>query len=291
MTLRLALIFAATAVTSAGVFAQEQAAPKEDATAVPAAAPEAKARVESCEAHKFETTVEMMTAEGKVRRSKVRLCGVEGQTDADWAGTLKDAVKKLEVNAKMAPAAREQVIAALKAEIAKIEGGGATSAPPVEAAATLRTEMPAAIVKPAERPPEYAALPPLPTARSVARPAPAGAPPGKPAVAVARPRLTIRCTSPGEPGRGGTCDSLGKYTVLTVRADENLPSAYRLRFLRKGDERGELSLAQLRKGQSLRSRVPQHLCAGVVRSTVQIEVMTRNGNQVADTLGPFDLRC
>lgn len=278
MTLRLALIIAATALAPGSALAQSGAGQAPSAE---------KARAESCEAHKFETTVKRMTADGKVRSSKVRLCGVEGQTDAGWAATLKDAVKKLEVNATMAPAAREQVIAALKAEIAKIEGGPAASAPPVGAAATLRTEMPAAIVKPAERPPEYAALPPLPRAPAAAR-VPT---PGKPMVSVARPRLTIRCISPGEPGRGGSCDTLGKYTVLTVRAEENLPAAYRLRFLRKGDERGELALAQLRKGQSLRARVPQHLCAGVVRSTVQIEVMTRGGNQVADTLGPYDLRC
>ena len=287
MTLRLALIFAATAVMPAGVLAQEQVPPNEDATAVRPLPAEAKAPVESCDAHKFETTVKIMAAEGKVRSSKVRLCGREGQTDADWVGTLKDAVKKLEANSTMAATTREQVIAALKTEISKIEGGPASSAPPIAAASTLRTEMPAAIVKPAERPPEYAALPRLPRGPAAARVSPSG----KPAVAPIKPRLTIRCLSPGELGRGGPCDSLGKYTVLTVRADENLPSAYRLRFLRKGDERGELALAQLRKGQSLRSRVPQHLCAGVVRSTVQIEVRTRGGNQVADTLGPYDLRC
>ena len=46
-------------------------------------------------ARKFETTVEAVV-DGKKRGSKVRLCGKEGQTDADWASTLKDAAKKVE---------------------------------------------------------------------------------------------------------------------------------------------------------------------------------------------------
>src|SRR5688572_24028595 len=86
MTVRLALIFAATTLVSVSALAQ--------AGASQTPSPEAKAQVESCEAHKFETTVKLMTAEGKVRSSKVRLCGVEGQTDAQWAATLKDAVRK-----------------------------------------------------------------------------------------------------------------------------------------------------------------------------------------------------
>jgi hypothetical protein len=81
---------------------------------------------------------------------------------------------------------------------------------------------------------------------------------------------------------------------MTVRADEDLASGTLLRFLRRGDFRGEVALAQMRKGQSRRFKLPQPLCAGVSSSKVEVQILGRaaNGtNQVADTLGPYQLRC
>ena len=118
-----------------------------------------KALSKSCSARKFETTVEVIV-DGKMRSSKVTLCGKVGQTDADWANTLKDAVKKVESNETMAQAAKDQIIAAFNAEIAKIEPANAVaSAPPVA------TTPPAAS-------PEYATIPPLPPASTVATKSP-----------------------------------------------------------------------------------------------------------------------
>jgi len=47
--------------------------------------------IQSCDAHKFETVVDLLV-DGQPKKSKVKLCGVEGQSNADWIGTLKDAI-------------------------------------------------------------------------------------------------------------------------------------------------------------------------------------------------------
>ena len=277
MTMRLALFFAATALASANVLAQEAAAVQEDAAASQSPPPEVKAGVESCTAHKFETTVHVI-ADGKKRSSKVKLCGKEGQSDADWATTLKDAAKKVEGNEKMPKTVKDQIITALNAEIAKIEAATAFAA---------KSALPPAAKPPADKPPEYSVLPPLPTApaaatkSSLARPGP---PPRK-------PRLTLQCYTPGELGAGGPCISLERETLLTVRADENMAGAARLRFLRRGDDRGEVELAQMRKGQSRRFKLPAPLCVGVVGSQVEIQILGSSSSQVLDTLGPYSLRC
>jgi hypothetical protein len=276
MTMRLALILAATALASTSAVAQ-----KTD---------KADARAESCDAHKFETTVKN-EVDGKALASKVKLCGKEGQTDAEWATTLKDAAKKVEATEGMPQAVKDQIIGALNVEVSKIEGAiAAASAPPVTTAIT--GDLPEKIVAPTVRPPEYTTLPPLPKkAPAVAvnlSPRKPGPPPP------IRPRLTIRCVAPGEPGSGGPCLELGRNTQVTVRADENFAAAYRLRFLRRGNERGEVALGQMRQGQLLRFKTPKDLCTGVVRSNVEIEILGKDGSnrpQVADTLGPFDLRC
>ena len=78
--------------------------------------------VQSCDAHKFETVV---------GESKVKLCGVEGQSDAEWIETLRDAIKKLEANKDMPADKREQIVAAIKSEIARLTiVGAALKLPP-----------------------------------------------------------------------------------------------------------------------------------------------------------------
>jgi len=49
----------------------------------------------------------------------------------------------------------------------------------------------------------------------------------------------------------------------------------------------------MRKGQSFRFKLPAELCAGVSSSKVEIEIFARGAtsSQVADTLGPYQLRC
>ena len=280
MTMRLVLILAATVLLTGAAAAQEEAAP-----------PEAKALLESCAARKFETTVGV-TADGKKRASKVKLCGKEGQTDAEWATTLKDAAAKVAANDQLPQAAKNQVTAALNAEIAKIEAAIALAGAPLVA------------IEPSDRPAEYSSLPPLPTppAEPVASgystlpPLPAApkvataAAVAKPAVPQRKPRLTIRCYTPGDIGGDGPCLSLQRETMLTVRADEHLAGGTSLRFLRRGDLRGEVALAQMRRGQSRRFKLPLELCSGVAGSKVQIQVVG-GANQVVDSLGPYQLSC
>lgn len=272
MILRLSLILAATALASASALAQGQG------TGNPPSSPETKALVESCTARKFETTVEV-TVDGKKRGSKVTLCGKQGQTDADWANTLKDAVKKIGASATMAQATKDQIVAALNTEILKVETGSAV--------ASSRSTAPA---PPPERAPEYSVLPPIPAAPAAATRVTTPTP----VPAAKKPRLTIRCSAPGERGGGSACMSLERDTLLTIRADEDLPGGASLRFLRRGDARGEIAVAQMRQGQSLRSKLPALLCTGVASSKVEIQIMGRGASgtgQAVATLGPYPLRC
>jgi hypothetical protein len=126
---------------------------------------------------------------------------------------------------------------------------------------------------------------PLPAVSSVA---PARAAPLLPA-----PRLTFRCQTTSSLNPEGPCDALERDTLLTVRADENLGGGTSLRFLRRGDARGEIELPALRSGQSRRFGLPPKLCSGVSGSSVKIEVVRAAGgsSQVVDTRGPFELRC
>ncbi|MEA3067540.1 MAG: hypothetical protein QOK41_947, partial [Sphingomonadales bacterium] len=87
------------AAASGGAAPKKAAKPAEPPAAV-------KTLVQNCDAHKFETTIQL-TVDGKSKQSKVRLCGTEGQSDADWIRTLKDAVKKPAASTTMPQAARE----------------------------------------------------------------------------------------------------------------------------------------------------------------------------------------
>ena len=78
-------------------------------------------------------------------------------------------------------------------------------------------------------------------------------------------------------------------TRLSIRADENLPSGIKLRFLRRGEARGEIALAAMRQGQSVQLRLPDKLCVGVSSSKVEIQVL--GSGRVVETLGPYNLRC
>ena len=106
------------------------AAPRKAAPKPAAPKPSAEEKlIQSCDAHKFETVVDVVV-DGQPKKSKVKLCGVQGQSDADWIGTLKDAVRKLEANKGMPAAQREQIVAAIKAEIGRLSVVGAGRPPP-----------------------------------------------------------------------------------------------------------------------------------------------------------------
>jgi hypothetical protein len=250
-----------------------------------------------CNAHMVEIPV-MVTSKGLPKETKVKICGKVGQTEADWARTLRDALAKVEADARMSASVKEQIVGGLKLEIANLPSTGASakaSAPIVgtrpESAAPIVANTPSPIlpkVADAGRV-EYSALPPmpapLPAATAVVA---ANAPPPLPA-----PKLSFHCLSTNSIGREGPCDALERDTVVTVKADEDLPNGTSLRFLRRGDNRAEVDLAPLRRGQSQRFALPAKVCQGVTGSRIEIQVIraTVKAPQVVDTRGPYELTC
>jgi len=282
--MRLALIAAVTALGPVSAYAQDAAGQ---------AGSNARPEAESCNARRFETIVNFVV-DGKPRRSRVRICGKEGQSDSDWVRTLKDSVNKTAASTTLQADAKAQIITALNAEIADAEAGMKQGAlgnlitvPPQ--AATRQGALPAPRTPSAA--PEYSSLPPLPTPKTTAGTAAvtASLPP------LPRPKITIRCLTPGQIGGAGPCQTFERDTLVTVRADENLAGGTSLRFLRRGDNRAEIELAQLRKGQSIRFQLPPEVCVGVVGSRIHLEVARRLARDLVarpvDTMGPYELRC
>jgi hypothetical protein len=257
---------------------QKQAPPDEPPTAE-------KALVQNCDAHKFETTIQQMV-DGKLKQSKVRMCGTEGQSDADWLKTLKDAVKKTQAS-EMPPGVKQQIVAAVNAEIERLS----TPALNLQKGADISKLPKAALNTTPERPlnRDYDALPPLPTASNV--PAPNVLGPG--GIATIAPRVTLRCALAGDEDRPTECDSIDKDTVLVLRADDSFPAGLDLRFVRHGDERAELTVPALKPGETALLRLPPRVCAGVVRSKVEIQAQGANApsGTPAGTVGEYDLRC
>jgi hypothetical protein len=270
--------------------------------------PKMESLLQNCDAHKFETTVESIVA-GKPHRSKVKMCGTEGQSDAAWIGTLKDAIAKLEASKEMPEATRNQIITAVKAEIARLEGQGSSSANggplpagrPISSADSLSDDYSVLPPLKTSPPPPSHVLPPstqsavaaTDSTPAAASPEPIAAPPPDSVVAPAppppaKPKLAFSCISPEYPG-GGPCVTISRDTLLSVKAGEAVASGLSLRFVRQGDQRAELALGSMRKGQSLRFALPQRVCSGVVSGEVTIDVV--QGGRVVDRQGPSLLRC
>jgi hypothetical protein len=251
--------------------------------------------VAACNARMVEIPVTVISKTGVPKQSKVKICGKVGQTDADWANTLKDAMAKVEANARMAPAVKDQIVSGLRLEIAKVPSTAAAAPPTAVSVEPGPSIAPVAAAPLVASPPvetgrvEYSALPPMPaplapvTAASVK-----AAPPPLPA-----PKMTFRCLSANTFGSQTTCDLLERDTLMTVVADEDLPNGTSLRFMRRGDNRAVVELAALRRGQSQRFALPSRVCQGVSGSRVEIEVVraAKAASQVVDTRGPFELRC
>src|SRR5262249_2975080 len=114
------------------------------------------------------------------------------------------------------------------------------------------------------------------------------APPPLPA-----PKLTFRCLSTESVAGDGPCDLLERGMMVTVRADEDVAAGTSLHFVRRGDDRAEIDLEALRRGQSKQFSLPARVCQGVTGSKVEIQVIRAAGKstQVVDTHGPYELRC
>lgn len=286
-------------VLASMMFAPLAAAPRK-ALPKPASKPAAEEKlIQSCDAHKFETVVDV-TIDGQSKKSKVRLCGVEGQSNADWIGTLKDAIRKLEANKEMPAAQRDQIVSAIRAEIGRLSIVG-TPVPPPKREATEQAQPPLSR--------DYAALPPMPppvaappsippppatpvqpSATEPALPPPAVAVPvPAPAPVVVLPTLKFACYTPGDIGGEGPCAEFEHETLLTVQAKGNIPVGAALRFIRNGENRAEVDLAPLSNGGSMRVALPREVCSGFGAGRLELQVVV-NGSP-ARSEGPFPLRC
>lgn len=306
------LLFSIVLAAAVPALAQEQQPAGSEQPSGDAAAPKLKTLLQDCDAHKFETAVQSVV-DGKPHVSRVKMCGVEGQSDAEWIGTLKDAVAKLEANTEMAVSTRHQIISAVKAEIARLETDSSRPVaaadlpdprPPATSSNPLTSDYSILPPLPNNPPPRAHVLPPAEEAAEVAatsanvvptdEPKPVEttlAPPvvqPAPVKAVAKPRLTLSCISPEFPG-GGECITLSRDTVLRVKAGEDLPAGVSFRFLRRGEEHGAIELGALRARQSINYRLPSEICSGVVSAEVQLDIV-RNGQRV-ERRGPYLLHC
>lgn len=72
---------------------------------------------------KFATENEATDDSGKVRKSKVVICGASGITDAQMAEKLSEVREGLAKDMEKAGQAREKALAALDSEIARLKGG------------------------------------------------------------------------------------------------------------------------------------------------------------------------
>jgi len=230
----------------------------------------AAAIVADCSARKFETSAEL-EKDGQKRIVKLKLCAAKDGDAAAWVKTLEDARAKIAGHPEISEDSKAKIITELDAEIARIRTDGGASASPSLPPAPPATPQPAPV-----------ADAPVPVARAT-----------EPALvrtqSLTKPRLTVRCLEQGEHGEGGPCTGLERYTRLAIRADDDLPEGTSLRFLRRGDVRGEIALARMRQGQSVQISLPAKLCAGVASSKAEIQIL--GSNQVVETLGPYLLRC
>jgi hypothetical protein len=258
--------------------------------------------MQSCDAHKFETIVDT-TEDGKPHKSRVKLCGVEGQSDSDWIGTLKDAIAKLDSNKDMDPAVRDQIVTAIRSEISRIEGtlpGGDSAAafnlaPAPQKMANLDLP-PARPIAPPERPlsSDYATLPQIPTTPP---PPPRVLAPGavmnaSSAVALhlgPAPKLSYQCYSPGDVGDAAPCTEFDRETMLTISAASDVAKGVALQFVRNGDQRGEVELAGLKRGKSLQIALPESVCEGFTDGRLDLKIVEQGAELKSD--GPYSLRC
>ncbi len=284
-------------------FAASAAPEKKQVPAGNAAPAGAEQLMQNCDAHKFETVVRAVV-DGLPQQSKVKLCGKEGQSDAQWIGTLKDAVAKLSTNEEMPADERNQIITALNSEIARLEIHGAVSLSPLPGSKTTaldgisplpplpqqRRSEPSALV-PREASPapplrDYAALPPLPTAPVAPTHVLIGGV-GASMPLLPRPKMSFSCYSPGS--AEGPCTGFNRYTLIIVQAGEDLPPDTSLRFVRDGDPRADVQLAGVKKGRAMRFPIPVDVCRHAVGGKLELRIV-RAGQEVG-TNGPYDLEC
>lgn len=254
---------------------------------------EQKALINNCSSHKFETVIEVDPV--NKRGSRIKLCSNPGASDADWVKTLKDAVDQAGKQTSLPMAAREELIAQLKHEISKYE---IVKAPVGQGFVLSDSARANPLEMPTERY-EVSSLPPLIAPKVVpqTRPSVDGVVASASGAATVAPkplrsmRFSVRCLEPGQRGDGSSCDYFEKDTLIAVRAVAGLEEGGTLRFRRRGDERGTVSLVAMQPGKVTRVRLPRELCSGVKTSKVELELLAPGAVVASHRLGPFGLRC
>ena len=291
MWLLLAASVAIGGPVAAQVVPEAAADPLPPAPVVEGATPDRVAQIEQCQGHKFDTMVQVDPV--RKRSTRVKLCANPGASDADWVGTLEAAIIQLEER-DMPADAKDKVIAELRQEIAKF-AAVAKPATRVQAAPSFIGNLGnvGSLIAPTERY-ETSIVPPLPAPlpRKTASVTTAGAASAVTKVPTPAMRFRIKCLARGESGAGATCDYFDSGTMLALSAVEGMEKGSTLRFRRRGEARGEVALAPLAVGKSVRIRLPADLCRGVSFAKIELELLAPgSASAVAARAGPYDMRC
>ena len=224
--------------------------------------------------------------------AKVTLCSKKDPTADELVRMFESAASTLSQNSRMAAEKRDDLVAQIRAKASEVRGGHSASA-----TASLGLPAPNASLTPLrpptpnERAPEYAVLPPLPAPK----PAVAASAAASTSLTLSKPELKIQCFNIADLAGPGPCESLERETIVKVLAADAVPAGTTLRFMRRGDLRAEIDLAQVMRGKSTQFVLPRRVCSGVAESKVEIQIVRRakasDAGQVVDSMGPYSLRC
>lgn len=265
------------------------------AASTPPATPAPKRAAPDCNAHKFDTVVSAEVA-GETKTKRLKLCGEVGQSDGDWLKTLEDSIAKLEASESIARPLREAMVNSLKVEIVRLRTGTAPApaknGAPAASAGEFTLKPRAAAPKPGSGLADYHGLPPLPDPVVVkAREAAAFVPPPP----ITRPALDFRCFVSGAIAEA-PCDELDRHGFVVVRARQGVGPGVALHFVLNGEDRSEIELSGMKKGQRRNLALPGDVCRGTAGGKLELRVMVKPAGgkhpaQRAETIGPAILRC
>ena len=250
---------------------------------------DAQTMIAKCGARKFETYADE-PHNGKIRRQKLTLCAPDSDSDAAWIATLEKAAATIEANAAIPPPAKRKLLGDFRTEIARLKALPSTpEARKAVPAPAPQGQLPLAqpIAPVAAAPPRPAAIPPY-----VPSPTQAGG---------LRLMLSAACVPPGE-SKSAPCGVMAPTERLEIRANSDIGSPVTLVFRRTGkgmfggsEKEAEVELASggMRRGETVRLRVPRKICSGF-RTSFEVEVRTKDSarnKQGPSILGPFETRC
>ncbi len=250
----------------------------------------AAAALANCGIRRFEASAEGVIA-GKMRRTSIRLCAADSESDADWIATLEKSAAQVEAQEALPDSVKAKLLGELRAAIDQVRVSRPASAAkvavgqasPIAVTGKLFDQAPQ---RSAEREPAFAALPPLPAQHVAANPQAAAPRTG--------PKLVIRCLASGK--SSSECGEMATGTVLIVTAAETIPSGAVLRFRRPiGNSQTKIALPRgLRKGQSTRLVLPNAMCTWGSHAEFDIELIAPGSTDASTTVhrhGPFSTRC